>query len=415
MSTAFDPVPASLASVAPVLVAVFILVVGNGLATTLVPLRGVMENFSPAEIGAIGSAYFVGMLGGTWLAPGIVRRAGHIRAFAALAAIAASAVLGFAIIVEPAMWMALRCIIGFCFGGLYAIVEGWVNAKATDRNRGSMLGLYNVMNFGGSATGQQFLNIAPAQSFTLFSVSAMSIVLALVPMALTRAEPPPLPVKARLDILGLARRSPIAVMGVICVGLANGSLWSLVPAVIERTGLGTTVLATFMTILILGSAASPVPLGRLSDRMDRRWMIAVICACAVAVEIALVFVSLNPSVWMLYGLALGMGFFVPVIYPLIAAHANDRNIEGGAMHMSSTLLFLYCLGAIVGPTLASFLMARFGDGALFMHNAVVHFVLGLYVLWRISRKAPPRLDAEVQPLGQPLGEVEPQTTALASS
>jgi MFS family permease len=403
-------VPASLAAVAPVLVAVFILIIGNGLVTTLVPLRGVIEGFSPAAIGIIGSAYFFGMLGGTWLAPGIVRYAGHIRAFAALAAVAASAILGFALAVEPILWIALRCIVGFCMGVLYAVIEGWVNAKASDRNRGSMLGLYNVMNFAGSATGQQFLNVASPRSFTLFSASAMFVVLALVPMALTRAEPPPLPAKGRLDIIGLARRSPIAIVGPIFVGLANGSLWSLVPAFMERTGLGTTVVATFMTVLIVGSACSPFPLGRLSDRVDRRWMIVVICGCAVIVEFALLAISTNPAAWLLYPLAFGMGFFVPVLYPLIAAHANDRRNEAGAVHLSSTLLFLYCLGAIIGPTLASFLMARWGDGALFLHNAVVHLLLGLYVIWRIKRKAPPPLDQEVQPLGQPLGQVEPQTT-----
>jgi MFS family permease len=403
-------VPASIIAVAPVLVAVFILIIGNGLVTTLVPLRGVIEGFSPATIGIIGSAYFVGMLGGTWLAPGIVRYAGHIRAFAALAAVAASAILGFALAVEPILWVALRCIVGFCLGVLYAVIEGWVNAKATDRNRGSMLGLYNVMNFAGSATGQQFLNIASPRSFTLFSASAMFVVLALVPMALTRAEPPPLPAKGRLDIVGLARRSPIAVVGAVFVGLANGSLWSLVPAFMEHTGLGTTVVATFMTVLIVGSAGSPFPLGRLSDRVDRRWMIAVICGCAVLVELALLAVAANPVAWLLYPLAFAMGFFVPVLYPLIAAHANDRRNETGAVHLSSTLLFLYCLGAIIGPTLASFLMARLGDGALFLHNAVVHLLLGLYVIWRIKRKAPPPLAQEMQPLGQPLGQIEPQTT-----
>jgi MFS family permease len=403
-------VPASIAAVAPVLVAVFILIVGNGLATTLVPLRGVIEGFSPAAIGMIGSAYFVGMLGGTWLAPGIVRYAGHIRAFAALAAIAASAMLGFALAVEPIVWTVLRCIVGFCLGVLYGVVEGWINAKASDRNRGGMLGLYNFMNFAGSATGQQFLNIASPRSFTLFSASAMFVVLALVPMALTRTEPPPLPAKGRLDILGLARRSPIAVVGAIFVGLANGSLWSLVPAFMERTGLGTTVVATFMTVLIVGSAASPFPLGRLSDRLDRRWMIAVISGCAVVVELGLLAVSYHPSAWPLYALAFCMGFCVPVLYPLIAAHANDRRNEDGAVHMSSTLLFLYCLGAIAGPAISSFLMALLGDGALFLHNAVVHLLLGLYVIWRIQRKAPPPVDQDVQPLGQPLGQIEPQTT-----
>lgn len=160
--------PTVLVALSPVLLAVFILIAGNGLLTTLVPLRGVLEGFSPTEVGVIGSVYFGGMLAGTWVTPAIVRRAGHIRAFAAFAAIAAVACLGFAIFISPPVWMVLRGLVGFCFAGLYAIVEAWINAKATDRNRGRMLGLYNIVNYAGSAAGQQLLRLDSPRSFTLF-------------------------------------------------------------------------------------------------------------------------------------------------------------------------------------------------------------------------------------------------------
>nr|WP_246512331.1 MFS transporter [Chelatococcus composti] len=380
-------VPTVLVALSPVLLAVFILIAGNGLLTTLVPLRGVLEGFSPTEVGVIGSVYFGGMLAGTWVTPAIVRRAGHIRAFAAFAAIAAVACLGFAIFISPPVWMVLRGLVGFCFAGLYAIVEAWINAKATDRNRGRMLGLYNIVNYAGSAAGQQLLRLDSPRSFTLFSGTSAFLMLSLVPLAMTRAEAPPLPAKGQLRILALFRTSPIGAVGILLVGLANGSFWSLAPAYVERLELGAGVVASFMTAMILGSAIAPYPIGKLSDIVDRRGVILAVSAIAFVIEVALVIVGRGETT-VLYALALALGLTASVTYPLISAHANDRGSQEGAVHLSSTLLFLYCVGGIVGPLVASTLMTLVGDVMLFVHNAAIHAILAGFVAWRMMKRPP---------------------------
>jgi MFS family permease len=378
-------VPNIYVAIVPVFVAVFILIAGNGMITTIVPLRATLEGFSQSQIGIIGSVYFVGMLAGSWSAPAIVRRAGHIRAFAAYAAVAAVATLGLAILVSPFIWPILRGVIGFSFAGLYAIVEGWVSVKAGSTYRGRALALYNVVHFAGSAVGQQVLRLAEPRSFTLFSGAASFLMLSLVPMALTRAEPPPLPPKGRLEIAGLLRATPIAAIGILLVGWANGTFWSLVPAYVERLGMGAGVVASFMTAVIIGSATGPYPLGRLSDLMDRRWVIAGAAGAAAVVETALVIVG-TPAPIVLYVFGFLLGLTTPVIYPLITAHAVDRMGADKAVTISSTLLFLYCIGGIIGPVFASALMTRLGDTMLFVHNAVVHTVLMVFVIWRIVKR-----------------------------
>jgi MFS family permease len=378
-------VPNIYVAIVPVFVAVFILIAGNGMITTIVPLRATLEGFSQSQIGIIGSAYFVGMLAGSWSAPAIVRRAGHIRAFAAYAAVAAVATLGLAILVSPSIWPILRGVIGFSFAGLYAIVEGWVSVKAGSSHRGRALALYNVVHFAGSAVGQQVLRLAEPRSFTLFSGAASFLMLSLVPMALTRAEPPPLPPKGRLEIVGLLQATPIAAVGILLVGWANGTFWSLVPAYVERLGMGAGVVASFMTAVIIGSATGPYPLGRLSDLMDRRWVIAGAAGAAALVETALVIVGM-PAPIVLYVFGFFLGLTTPVIYPLITAHAVDRMGADKAVTISSTLLFLYCIGGIIGPVFASALMTRLGDTMLFVHNAVVHTVLMVFVIWRIVKR-----------------------------
>jgi MFS family permease len=384
-------------AVLPVFAAIFLMLAGNGLLTTLVPLRSALEGFSQAEIGTIGSSYFLSMLVGTWAAPWIVMRSGHVRAFSAYAALAAVASLGFAIAVHPVLWAFFRGVIGFCFAGLYAIVESWLNVKASTVNRGRMLAVYNIVHFSGSATGQQVLRFADPKSFSLFSGAAAFLMMSLVPMAMTRAEAPPLPSRARLDVRGMLRATPIGAVGMVLVGLANGTFWSLVPAYVEALKVGPAAVASFMTAVIIGSAAAPYPLGRLSDLGDRRIVIAGVACAAVCVEVIFALWG-NPPIPMLYVLGFGLGAFTPVIYPLVTAHTVDRMGSEKAVEISSTLLFLYCVGAMVGPLLASTLMTQFGPTMLFWHNAAVHGTLALFVAWRMLRRAAAQ---RAEPLAEP--------------
>lgn len=379
--------PAAILAVLPLLAAVFILIAGNGIISTLVPLRATLEGFSQADIGFIGSFYFGGMLAGTWMAPSIVRRAGHIRAFAAYAALAAVATLVLAAAVHPLVWAAMRGVIGFSFAGLYGVIEGWISSKSDSSNRGRMLAVYNIVHFTGSATGQQALRFADPRSFALFSAAASFLMLSLLPMSLTRAEPPPLPPKGRLEIAGVFRATPIGAVGIVLVGWANGAFWSLVPAYVERLSLGAGTVATFMTFVIAGSAIAPYPLGRLSDVSDRRWIVAGVGLATGLLE-ALIVASGHPPTWMLYAFGLGLGLTIPVIYPIVVAHTVDRMGSEMAVAISSTLLFLYCTGAIIGPMTASALIVRFGDVMLFVHNAIAHGCLVAFVVWRIVRRGP---------------------------
>lgn len=389
----------------PVFAAVFAMIAGNGLLTTLVPMRAVIEGFDATEIGVIGSAYFIGMLAGTWMTPAVIRRAGYIRAFAAYAALVGIAALGMAIAVHPYAWVVGRALIGFCFAGLYAAVESWITVKAGSTYRGRMLGIYNIVHFTGSASGQQILRVFEAKSFALFSSGAALMMLSLIPMAMTRAEPPPLPPRGRLVIRDMLAVTPIGVFGIMLIGLANGTFWSLAPAFIERAGLGPGAVATFMTAMIVGSAVGPYPVGRISDQADRRAVLAIGSLVVAVIEAGLVVASTHfPG--LVYMLGFMLGTLAPGLYPVVTAHVMDRMGSERAVSVSSTLLFLYCIGAIVGPIVSAALMTRFGDAMLFVHNAVVHVVLTVFVFWRMRLRERP---APIASVPEQVVEAPPQT------
>jgi MFS family permease len=374
-------------AVLPVLVAVFLMIAGNGLLNTLIPYRATVEGFGPTVVGLIGSSYFIGMLIGTWTAPGVVRRVGHIRTFAAYSAITAVTVLILPITVTPIAWMLCRALIGFGFAGLYAVVEGWVSAKAGTRHRGRMMGIYNLANFSGSAIGQQALRAFEAKSYALFSAAAAFLMLALVPMAMTKAEPPPIPARGRLLFGELLRRSPTSLVTAILLGLANGAFWSLIPAYVERLHLGAGTVASFMTATIIGSAISPYPVGRLADKFDRRAMIAALSGATMTIEI-LLYLAQKPPIGLFYALGFLAGALITVIYPVMTALSVDRLGVEKAVPVSSTSLFLYCIGAIIGPSFVAWLMTLYSDRSLFVFNAAIHALLVAFVVWRIYTEGP---------------------------
>ncbi|MBL8590268.1 MAG: MFS transporter [Methylobacteriaceae bacterium] len=358
------------------------------------PLRAKIEGFSDVSIGLLGSVYFGGMLAGTLAAPAIVRWSGHIRAFTAFVAVAVVVVLLYPIAVKPAAWIGLRGVIGFAFAGLYAVIESWVNAKAENENRGRVYAVYQVVHFAGSASGQQFLGLEGAQSFALFSATAALFALALLPLSITQADPPGEPGSARVRIGWMSRMAPVAAAAAFLVGAANGSYWSLAPVYALQVGLAPGQVGVMMTATILGSALAVYPVGRLSDRFDRR-LVLVWCATAGAVVEAILVVARAPDFTMLLALMFAIGATTMVLYSLAASHANDRVGPEHGVEIASALLFLYCAGAILFPTVSAWLVGRFGPPALFAQNACLHAALVVFTVWRMSiRTRAPRVPTD---------------------
>jgi MFS family permease len=370
------------------LISVFVLISGNGLINTLVPTRAKLEGFPGLAIGLIGAVYFMGMLIGTLAAPAIIRRAGFIRAFAAFAAMAMVVASSFPLLVNPWFWLGLRFVLGFTFAGVYAVIDAWVNAKATNSNRGGVYGLYQVVNFVGSAAGQRLLLIDDPKSFALFSSSAILFALSILPLAITHAEPPNRPASVKVRIPWLMRMSPIGAAAACAVGAANGAFWSLAPVYVLALGFDTRVISDLTTAVVVGSTLLVWPLGRLSDRLDRRILVVALSLIAAGLE-AVLFFSSQPTHQFLVVLGFALGGAALVIYSIAAAQTNDRTGAEHAVEVSAGLLFLYCVGATAAPVVASALMQRYGPSALFGQNAVIHLLLAVFALWRMAARARP--------------------------
>lgn len=370
-----------------------ILFIGGGLNAILIPVRASLEQFSTLAIGLLGTAAAVGTIIGCILAPHLIHRVGHIRAFAVLAAGASIVALLHGLIVDPALWIALRIPTGFCFAGLATIIESWLNAGSANRARGRVMALYMVVQLGMQTAGQLLLMTADPATLTLFAVVALAFTASLIPVGLTRAIVPGPVAEVRLRLGYLYRVSPSAVAGAVVVGLVNGAFWALAPLYAYARGFEAAGIAIFMSVAVVGGALLQYPLGRLSDAVDRRRVIIGAATAGAAASLALALVA----GWIPHGptIIVGvLGAFMFALYPLCVAHTNDHVEEGGFVEASSGLLLLSGVGAVAGPILAASVMGVVGPEGLFLFTGAIHGAYVAFVVGRMRVKAAP---AEPEP------------------
>ncbi len=376
----------ALGPVVPLLAAAGILLAGNGLFGTLITMRAQAEAFSLNEIGLLGTAYFAGFLVGTWRVTHLINAVGPIRVFASLAALGACGALILVMFVEPTTWIILRFLTGFCMAGLFTVVESWLNAAADNNERGRLLSIYRLIDLAAVTGSQLIIPVIGISGFHPFSLLAILLCLSLVPISLSRRGSPQLTAGTfRFDLIEVWRISPLAAIGVFAIGLTTSSFRLVGPVYASGVGLDLTGVATFMAVGIAGGTVLQYPLGWLSDRYDRRWVLIGATLGASAAGLTL---SLLPTKdpFLLYAGIFAFGAFALPLYSLSVAHANDHARADQYALLSAGLIFIFSLGASIGPLAASLVIDAFGTPAFFAYVSFVHFLLVIATLLRMASR-----------------------------
>ncbi len=363
------------------------LLAGNGMHGLLLPLRGTAEGFTTAELGMIGTGWASGFVLGCLTAPIVVRRVGHIRAFACSAGCAAIIILLNGIFVVPLAWILLRAGSGFFLAGAFMIIESWLNERATNELRGTIFAIYLMVTYASITLGQLGVGAGDPKTTTLFMTGAILFSLAILPTALsTAASPRPL-TRVTIDLRKLFSNSPVAFLTVLMVGVVNGAFGTLVAVWGTRIGLTTPLIALMSSITVVSGALTQVPAGRISDRTDRRYVIAAAAiGAALAGFIILALKPTEPATILV--LVACYGALTYPLYGLAVAHANDYADASEFVAVSGGLLLLYGAGTMFGPLAAGAAMTKIGPEALFLVTATSHVVIAGYALYRTTRRAP---------------------------
>lgn len=373
---------ALLQPVQSILWSVTFLLLGNGLINTLLTLRGTDEGFSSSVVGLIMSAYFVGFTCGTWVSGRLIRRIGHIRAFAFCAALCASGALLHLIFVDPWVWIVLRFFYGLAFVTLMTVIESWLNGQAASHERGRIFATYMLVNLGAIAVAQQILRLDTPEGFLLFAVTAILISWALLPITLTRRQQPTVPGSAKSSLKALIGFAPLCVISSVLSGLAMGAFWGMAPLYARQLGWGAADVGTLMSVTILGGALLQLPIGRFSDKHDRCRVLTWVVIVAAALAALMPFV---PSRMGLMALFFLWGGFAFAIYPLAVAQLIDQLHPHEVVSASADMLVTQGAGSALAPILAGALMGSFGPQALPLYIAAVLALLGAYALYRRQR------------------------------
>jgi len=364
----------------------FFLLAGSGLTGITLPLRAGIEGWSPVLIGWIGFGYALCFTAGCVIVPRMVRRVGHVRVYAVLATLLAMSLLFHALIVHPLAWIAFRGVAGFALAGAYMVVESWLNEKATNDSRGQIFSFYMIMNMVGLMAGQFMVLLGDPATTTLFIIAALLYAMAVIPTGLSNAVSPQPLTQVTLDLRKLYRNSPAAMVGMLMVGIIAG-IWNFQsPVFAELIGLAGNQIPLMLALAMISGAIFQLPLGRASDRMDRRYVMVfagiVGVGCAVAYQLV-------------PGAASAPGIFINVfilgavlfpVYSLVVAHANDYAEPSEFVEISSGLLVVNGAGAMIGPVLSGFLIDGMGPGGFFLSLALAFGLFGGYAAWRITQR-----------------------------
>ena len=352
-----------------------------GAQGTLLGVRAELEGFDTRATGLLMSAYYLGFLLGSLRAPAIIQRVGHVRAFAALTALASMTILVHSVLVDPWVWGFMRLLTGFSVSAIYVVAESWLNQAADNRNRGQLLSLYMITMLAGLAAGQFLLNLSDPAGFELFTLISILISLAAIPILLSATPMPAFESARPVSIASLYRVAPTGLVGSFLINACYAMVLGMGAVYASRLGMQVSGVSLFMAMLVLGGMLLQWPLGKLSDSIDRRTVIAASAGAALLFALAsalLGFTSNNSH--LLLALLFG-GCCFPLL-ALYLALTNDQLEADQATGASSTLLLVGGIGASIGPFLVSLTMQRWGPASFFYSLMVMVGLMALHALYK---------------------------------
>lgn len=370
-------------SLAGLLCGYALLIVGNGLFQTLIPLRMLQVGTSTLVVGLVQSCYYGGFVAGAVCNRRLIDRIGQHRTFVAFAAAVAILALAFNAFTSPWAWIPIRLLTGFAFMGLYTSIESWLNGSSRNENRGQVFGLYAGINYLAVGTGQFLLHLGDGVQASLFSLVAALFAAAVMPVSLFEGWPVRVaddnldrlpPHTWRDSLRAMAHASPLAIPGCILAGFLYSTFYSMTPVFLQRTGFSTSELSTFMGVALIGALVPQWPMGRLSDRIDRRRLVYGTASISMVLSLTLAVFNFSAVIW------IGMLCYVAVTftqYGLIVSHVNDRTEPHLRVAISATLILLFSIGGMIGPAIASLLMTVVGPRGLFVFNGLSSLLMTL--------------------------------------
>lgn len=367
------------------LLGMMLLMVGNGLQGTLLGVRGGIEGFSTFDMSIVMSAYFAGFLGGSRLAPEMIRRVGHVRVFAALASFISAILILYPAFAHPVAWALGRVVIGFCFSGVYVTAESWLNNSADNTNRGKTLSVYMIVQMFGIVCAQVLLVMGDAGGYALFIVASVLVSISFAPILLSISPTPAFETTKPMPLKTLIETSPLGCFGMFLLGGVFSAQFGMSAVYGMAAGLTIVQISMFVSSIYVGALLMQYPIGWFSDYIDRRVVILIVAA--VGGVMSLVGFLFDHYFGALLVAAFVIGGTSNPLYSLLIAYTSDYLEADDMAAASGGLIFINGMGAIMGPLVTGWMMDVFGTQAFFMVIAVLMLTLTGYAGYRMTQRS----------------------------
>ena len=367
------------------LLGMMLLMVGNGLQGTLLGVRGGIEGFSTFEMSIVMSAYFAGFLGGSRVAPEMIRRVGHVRVFAALASFISAILILYPAFAHPVAWALGRVVIGFCFSGVYVTAESWLNNSADNANRGKALSVYMIVQMFGIVSAQVLLAMGDVSGYALFIVSSVLVSISFAPILLSISPTPAFETAKPMRLKTLIQISPLGCFGMFLLGGVFSAQFGMSAVYGVAAGLTIAQISLFVSSIYVGALLMQYPIGWFSDRVDRRLVILIVASLGGVMS--LVAFSFDQYFSALLVAAFIIGGTSNPLYSLLIAYTNDYLEADDMASASGGLIFINGMGAIAGPLVTGKMMDTFGTQAFFMVIATLMLTLTGYAGYRMTQRS----------------------------
>ncbi|PPR79920.1 MAG: putative MFS-type transporter YcaD [Alphaproteobacteria bacterium MarineAlpha2_Bin1] len=374
----------NLISISSLLLGIAIFMLGNGPLPTYLAIRLTNEGIATWIIGLIMSQYYVGFIIGPYFVQKLIESVGHIRSFIVLGSTMSAITLFHIFINHFIFWGFFRLTIGVCAIGMFMCVESWLNARATNNNRGQVFSYYIIAVYLFSGIGQFILQIPDERDFMIFIIFSILMSFAIIPIALTKLPPPEIINIEKFSLMKLWNKSPTGMTFALMGGVVSGAFYSIGPVFAQLNNFDKNTTALFISSVTIGGLILQWPVGKISDGKDRRkFMLAV---AILLITISILISIFNSNIYLFLILSIIFGGLIALMYPLGVAYTNDYLNKDELLSATSGLVIAYGIGAIIGPLFASLIIEFTNSSGLFSFFSGIGILTAAIIIWRMSQR-----------------------------
>lgn len=365
-----------------IIVSMMMMAGASGVGFAYVPISLSRMGFEPWVAAAMTPALSFGGLVGCLVMGWLLRLSGHARIFMTVYALITLSFLVIMVTDNPVLWIGARMLYGFAINGAFIIAQSWLHDVATDDNRGRVITVFYVLYVVALGFGSFSIGLVDLDSHIPMAIAVALVTFAIIPVGLTRLRQPVPPEEVNVEIGKVWRISPVGLLGMLCVGGLTMTLQGFAPIYSGELGYAPADIGLLMLMLQMGVLVVQLPMGALSDRIDRRYVLFIVAAMSAMMALVMTVTGSNLSyLWLILVFAVWSGS-VETIYSVSSAIANDRADPRHFVFLSSTQMIAWSAGAFIIP-LMNTLLLQFLPVEMFI--TVILWISSMFAVFVLSR------------------------------